>query len=47
MIKRLLHRLLRRLAERRAYVALSTLDDRMLRDIGFTRDLWTGAIRPY
>jgi uncharacterized protein YjiS (DUF1127 family) len=46
MIKRLLHRLLHGLAERRT-VQLSTLDDRMLRDIGLRRDPWAGVIRPY
>jgi len=47
MIKRLFRRLLHRLAERRAYVEVSTLDDRMLRDIGLRRDPWAGVIRPY
>ena len=38
MLKRLLNELLRMLDERRAYRELQRLDDRMLRDIGFSRD---------
>jgi uncharacterized protein YjiS (DUF1127 family) len=45
-LKQMIQAFFRLMDKRRTYVELSTLDDRMLRDIGLRRDPWDGRIRP-